>query len=183
MHRLSEGMREYQKYNRYHKVNNTINTLVLEGLVEGGYYADCLLLFVSLVINVRFDINRGFITKQGISSSLDWSSILKQASCGFGIVDEKATYFDNDFKNRLFCLSSPSSSSLKDVDMDEEVHIKFHKSSVLGQYITMNKRSYEHCIKAACQLHCIEYADLLYSILVSNRIKPRKNSFFALLNV
>ena len=176
-------MREYQKYNRYHKVNNTINTLVLEGLVDGGYYADCLLLFVSLVINVRFDINCGFLTKQGISSSLDWSSILKQASCGFGIIDQKATFFDNELKRRLFCLSSSDLPFSKDVEMDEEVHIKFHKSSNLGQYITMNKRSYEHCIKAACQLHCIEYADLLYSILVSNRIKPRRNSFFALLNV
>ena len=181
-------MREYEKYNRYHKVNNTINTLILQGLVEGGFYEDCLLLFVSLVINVRFDINRGFITKHGISSTLDWNSLIKESVCGFGIVDEKATYFDKETKQKLFSLTAKSSSSPNDLqaqemDVDEEVNIKFHKTNVLGHYITMNKRSYEHCIKAACELNCIEYADLLYTILVTNRIKPRKNSLFSILNV
>ena len=63
-------------------------------------------------------------------------------------MDEKSTYFDNETKKRLFYLSHPEDTLLSDIEADEEVHIKFHKSSILGQYITMNKRSYEHCIKA-----------------------------------
>lgn len=34
--KLVDGMKEYSLYNRYHPVNNTINTLVLQGLEEGG---------------------------------------------------------------------------------------------------------------------------------------------------
>lgn len=162
-------------------MNNTVNTLVMQGLVEGGYYEDCLLLFVSLVVNVRFDLGQGLSPSH--KDSLDWNTILKHATCGFGIDDKIATYFDSDTKRRLFRLSNTETSSSKDIEADEEIHIKFHKTNIIGQYITLNKRSYEHCIKAACQLQCIEYADLLYSILVSNRIKPRKNSLFSILNV
>lgn len=153
----------------------------MQGLVEGGYYEDCLLLFTSLVVNVRFDLSQGLSTSH--EDSIDWNTILKHASCGFGVIDKIATYFDSDTKKRLFRLSNTEASSSKDIEADEEVHIRFHKTNIIGQYITLNKRSYEHCIKAACQLQCIEYADLLYSILVSNRIKPRKNSLFSILNV
>ena len=40
--RLAEGLAEYAFYNRYNGVNNTVNTVVLEGLTEGGFYRECI---------------------------------------------------------------------------------------------------------------------------------------------
>ena len=182
LHHIEEGLKEYEFYNPYHKVNNTVNTIILQGLVEGGYDEDCLLLFASLLLNVRFTLSHGLVKQQG-KSFIDWNILLKEASCGFGIVDTVATYFDKETRKKLFCISSKPSSSFQDIEADEELHLKFHKTSLVGQYITMNKRCYEHAIKAACHMKSIEFADLLYSIFVSNHIKPRKNSIFSILSV
>lgn len=181
--RLSEGMREYSMYNPYHTVNNTVNTLVMQGLEEGGYHKDCLLLFVSLVVRARFGITPSLLTKDGI----DWMEVIKQASCGIGVNDAISNYFGREVKSRIF----PSSVNENDVmeqarrelGLDEEVNLHFHKTDIIGEYVLLNKRAYHFAITAACALQNLEYANMLYDILVSNRIRPRKNTFYSILDV
>lgn len=68
--------------------------------------------------------------------------------------------------------------------MDEEpVKLRMRKTDATGSYLSLNKRAYEYAISAACKLKNFEYARMLYSILTSNRVRPRKNALYSILSV
>ena len=175
---LKEGLCEYQIYNRYHPVNNMINTLVMEGLAEGGYYGDCILLFVSLLLNIRFELTPQLVTSEvegkSASQHIDWLKALSTAHVGTVPVNEPTTFLDSVTRNRLFVLSLNSNDSTP---------LHFKQDDEIGQYIGLNKRAYGQSIACCCQLQNYEFATVLYDILVLNRIRPRKNTFYALLGV
>ena len=183
LQKLSEGLMEYSLYNPYHTVNNMVNTLVMQGLEEGGYHKDCLLLFVSLVTQARFVLSPSLLREDGI----DWMEVIKHASSGIGVNDAISNYFGRDVKSRLFPNAvndrDVMEQARKELGLDEEVNLHFHKTDIIGEYVLLNKRAYHFAIAAACALQNLEYANMLYDILVSNRIRPRKNTFYSILNV
>ena len=71
----------------------------------------------------------------------------------------------------------------RELGLDEEVNLHFHKTDIIGEYVLLNKRAYHFAITAACALQNLEYANMLYDILVSNRIRPRKNTFYSIFDV
>ena len=178
-HNLKEGLCEYQLYNRYHPVNNMINTLVLEGLAEGGYYRDCILLFVSLLLDIRFQLTPQLVTleMEGRSSHqhIDWLKALSTAHVGLVPVSEPTTFLDSSTRNRLFVLSANSKET------SVPLHVK--QDDDIGRYIGLNKRAYGQAIACSCVLQNYEFATVLYDILVLNMIRPRKNTYFAILDV
>lgn len=181
---------EYEIYNRYHTVNNMINTLVLEGLVEGSYYRDCLVLFTSLLLDIRYRFTKETITSTSrLSSStssfvqqVDWLKVLTTAHVGMKETDDPPTSLSEETKKKLFVLSSSSSSSLMN-EKDESIRLHFTKDDIVGNYIILNKRAYCQAIASSCALRNYDFASMLYDILVVNRIKPRKNTYFSLIGV
>lgn len=181
-----EGLLEYQFYNRYHSVNNMINTLVLEGLVEGGYYRDCLVLFASLLLDIRFQFSNSCF----VSNQIDWLKVLTTAHVGMKETDQPATNFSLETKQKLFLLGTERSNKQRnqtngvDGDGDDEI-VKLHysKDDAIGKYIIMNKRAYHQAIASSCSLRHYDFANMLYDVLVLNRIKPRKNTYFSILGV
>ena len=171
-----EGILEYQFYNRYHSVNNTINTLVLEGLEEGGYYRDCLVLFASLLLDIRFQFSNSCF----VSNEIDWLKVLTTAHVGMMETDQPATNFSQETKKKLFLLSSNKNEN----DNDEEIiKLQYTKDDEIGKYIIMNKRAYHQAIASCCALRHYDFANMLYDVLVLNRIKPRKNTYFSIIGV
>lgn len=160
-------------------MNNTINTLVLEGLAEGGYYRDCILLFASLLLDIRFQLTPQMITleMEGRSNRqhIDWLKVLSTAHVGLTPVEEPTTYLDTVTKNRLFLLSTHQKWN--------SAPLQFKQDDDIGQYIFLNKRAYGQAIACSCILQNYEFATVLYDVLVLNRIRPRKNTYFALLTV
>ena len=212
-HRIREAISEYSRYNRYHHVNNKINTLFLEGLLEGGFPADCLVLFVTLLLDVQFDLSPNNLVKVNGEELINWTQDLTHASLGVSM-DARTNYFDADTKKRLFLTSGSSVSTVttngergkedekdekdeKDDDEEEEeedemgkekeeeepVRLRMRKEDAIGSYLALNKRAYEYAISSACKLKNLEYATMLYSILTSNRVRPRKNALFSILSV
>lgn len=66
---------------------------------------------------------------------------------------------------------------------EEPVRLRMRKEDAIGSYLALNKRAYEYAISSACKLKNLEYATMLYSILTSNRVRPRKNALFSILSV
>ena len=172
---------EYQFYNRYHSVNNTINTLVLEGLVEGGYYRDCLVLFSSLLLDIRFK----FSSSCFIHNQIDWLKVLTTAHVGMKETDEPATNFSLETKRKLFFLSNEKKDDVGEHrgNDDDLIRLHFSKDDMIGKYIIMNKRAYHQAIASSCALRHYDFANMLYEVLVLNRIKPRKNTYYSLIRV
>lgn len=185
--KLVDGMKEYSLYNRYHPVNNTINTLVLQGLEEGGRHKDSLLLFASLLTRTRFDWSPSMFVKGAKGEHIDWMEVIKRATSGAGVYDTISNYFGKELKSRLFVLSENEDDVMRkarrELGLEEEVNLHFHRTDIIGEYISMNKRAYHYAIAAACALQNMDYANMLYDILLSNRVRPRKNTFYALFEV
>ena len=194
-HRIREALSEYNKYNRYHHVNNMINTLVLEGLFEAGFPADCLVLFVTLLLDVQFDLNPNNLVEVDGEQLINWTKNLTNASLGVSM-DSRTNFFDPDTKKRLFASRSSTVSTVSTVSMEsgekerereseeeEPVRLRMRKDDAIGSYLALNKRAYEYAISSACKLKNFEYATMLYSILTSNRVRPRKNAMFSMLSV
>ena len=89
-YRIREALSEYNRYNRYHHVNNMINTLVLEGLFEAGFPADCLLLFITLLIDVQFDLNPNNLVEIDGEQHINWT---KDHECFIRRVDRYKNQF------------------------------------------------------------------------------------------
>ena len=167
-HNLKEGLCEYQFYNRYHPVNNMINTLVLEGLAEGGYYRDCILLFVSLLLDIRFQLTPQLVTleMEGRSSHqhIDWLKALSTAHVGLVPVSEPTTFLDSSTRNRLFVLSANSKET------SVPLHVK--QDDDIGRYIGLNKRAYGQAIACSCVLQNYEFATVLKLLSTHYNIHP-----------
>ena len=192
-HQIREALSEYNKYNRYHHVNNMINTLVLEGLFEAGFPADCLVLFVTLLLDVQFDLNPNNLVEIDGEQLINWTKNLTNASLGVSM-DSRTNFFDSDTKKRLFSSKVSTVSTVSTVSMEsgeregeleeeEPVRLRMRKEDAIGSYLALNKRAYEYAIRSACKLKNFEYATMLYSILTSNRVRPRKNAMFSMLSV
>ena len=157
-----------------------INTLVLEGLVEGGYYRDCLVLFASLLLDIRFQFSNSCF----VSNQIDWLKVLTTAHVGMKETDQPATNFSLETKKKLFLLGTEGNNrNDNDNDNDEVMKLKYSKDDEIGMYIIMNKRAYHQAIASSCALCHYDFANMLYDLLVLNRIKPRKNTYFCILGV
>lgn len=95
--------------------------------------------------------------------------------CWLDPVSEPTTFLDSSTRNRLFVLSANSKET------SVPLHVK--QDDDIGRYIGLNKRAYGQAIACSCVLQNYEFATVLYDILVLNRIRPRKNTYFAILDV
>ena len=157
--RLAEGLAEYAFYNRYNGVNNTVNTVVLEGLTEGGFYRECILLMAALLLDIRCELPVATDARSG-RLQIDW-------------LRAPATRMDAATRSRLFLLSTTS----------EKKTCERRRDDPTGQNILLNKRAYGEAIASACALRNYGFALLLYDVLAMNHVRPRRNTLFALIGV
>lgn len=170
--RLAEGLEEYRLYNRYNSVNNTVNTVVLEGLTEGGFYRDCILLMAALLLDIRCELPVSTDARSG-RPQIDWLRALATARVGLEPSTETATRLDAATRSRLFLLSTTS----------ETRTCERKKDDLTGKNILLNKRAYGEAIASACALRNYDFALLLYDVLGMNHVRPRRNTLFALIGV
>lgn len=170
--RLAEGLAEYAFYNRYNGVNNTVNTVVLEGLTEGGFYRECILLMAALLLDIRCELPVATDARSG-RPQIDWLRALATARVGLAPSTEPATRMDAATRSRLFLLSTTS----------EKRTCERRRDDPTGQNILLNKRAYGEAIASACALRNYDFALLLYDVLAMNHVRPRRNTLFALIGV
>ena len=171
------------------------------------------MLFVTLLLDVQFDLSPNNLVKVNGEELINWTQDLTHASLGVSM-DARTNYFDADTKKRLFLTSGSSVSTVttngergkedekdekedddeeeeeeeedemgKEKEEEEPVRLRMRKEDAIGSYLALNKRAYEYAISSACKLKNLEYATMLYSILTSNRVRPRKNALFSILSV
>ena len=180
-HRIPEALKEYQNYNRYHFLNSRVNSYVLEGFLNAGLPADCLILFVTLLLDVRYNLDPNNVISVDGEKLINWTQDLTNAKPGFLVADEDQTFFDDATKQRLFC-AAPSASSTETSTTDKPIELSFRKN-IKDRWVPFNIPAYEYAVASACKLKNLQYATMLYEAIKANTPYKGRSVFFIILSV
>ena len=180
-HRIPAALKEYQNYNRYHFLNSRVNSYVLEGFLNAGLPADCLILFVTLLLDVRYNLDPNNVISVDGEKLINWTQDLTNAKPGFLVADEDQTFFDDATKQRLFC-AAPSASSTETSTTDKPIELSFRKNRK-DRWVPFNIPAYEYAVASACKLKNLQYATMLYEAIKANTPYKGRSVYFIILSV